>query len=190
MINYRDNLPDFRRQMAQAGKDFVPIAAAADRAAAVEFAKAVRRSAPRGKTRTLSRAVVIKRARRVPRGTVHYIVGIRQGKSQQGVLRTRRIGRLGRGKFAVNLDAFYWRFLEGGWVPRKPRDTSLRGGRNVQSLRARRARTSGATVVRHPFILPAFQSSTGRALSAFYSSMESGFKKLSGAREYRSWSTR
>lgn len=171
MITFKTNLPDFKRQMEQAGKAFVPIAGSAARAAASEFAKAVRRFAPRDSGK-LRRAVVIKRARRVPRGTVHYIVGIRQGKGQQRIQRKRKGQRV-----EVNLDAFYWRFLEGGWVPRRPKD-AMRGGARTKSLQARRARSSGAKVVRHRFIEPAFQSTTGRALAAFYGSMESGIGKL------------
>lgn len=171
MITYRDNLPDFKRQMEKAGKDFVPIVGAASRAAAREFAKEVRKFAPRD-TGKLSRAVVIKRARRVPRGTIQYIVGIRQGKSQQRLQRKRK-GKM----LSVDLDAFYWRFLEGGWIPRGAKG-ALRGGRRTKALQARRGRASGARRVRYPFLQPAFTSASGRALSAFYSAMGEGVKRL------------
>lgn len=167
----KTNLPDFRAQMQKLGKDFIPLAAASARAAAREIAKEVRRHAPRD-TGRLRGAVVIKRARRVPRGSVQYIVGIRQGKSQQRIQRKRK-GQ----KVSVNLDAFYWRFLESGWVPRRPKE-ALRGGRRTKSLQARRARSAGARQVRHPFIAPAFRSSQGRALSTFYSTLEQSTQKL------------
>jgi hypothetical protein len=171
-IIYKDNLPDFKRQMLQAGRDFIPIARAASRAAAVEFAKAIRRTAPKGPTGTLKRAVVIKRMRRVPPGIAGSIVGIRQGKSQQ------RLQRKRKGKaVTVNLDAFYWRFLEGGWHPRRP-GSQLRGGRRTKALQARRAAASGKGKVSHPFIKPAFQGTHGQALSAFYSALNKGVDKL------------
>lgn len=169
-ITFKHNLPDFKRQMEQAGKDFIPIARAANRAAAVEFAKAVRRFAPKG-TGRLRRAVVIKRMRRIPAGMVGNIVGIRQGKSQQRIQRKRKGKRT-----SVNLDAFYWRFLEGGWVPRRPKD-ALRGGRRTKSLQARRALASGKGKVFHKFIQPAFQGAHGQALSAFYAALGRGVDK-------------
>jgi hypothetical protein len=163
VITVRHNLPDFRRQMAQVGRDFIPIVTASERAAASEIAKAVRRLAPRD-TGRLRRAVVIKRARRVPRGTIHYIVGIRQGKSQQRLIR-RRKGQ----PTSVNLDAFYWRFLEKGWKPRRPKSGRPSTGMN-------------RGLVRRQFIAPAFQSSAGRALSAFYSKMETATAKWQAIR--------
>lgn len=167
-LTYKDNLPDFKRQMKEAGKDFIPIARAATRAAAAEFAKAVRRFAPRD-TGRLRKAVVIKRMRRIPAGEVGYIVGIRQGKSQQ--LIKRKGG-------STNLDAFYWRFLEAGWYPRRPKE-ALRGGRRTKGLQARRARAEGRRRVQKPFIAPAFRGTTGRALSTFYAAMNKGVEKWS-----------
>jgi hypothetical protein len=178
VITVKTNLPDFKRQMEAAGKAFIPIAFAATRAAASEIAKAVRGAARTLKksgrsTGRLARSVVIKRARRnVPRGTAHYIVGIRQGKAAQRVQR-RRKGQT----VAVNLDAFYWRWLEGGWVPRGP-GSALAGGRRTKALQARRARAAGARRFTYPFISPAFRTAQGGALSKFYSALETGVAKL------------
>ena len=90
---------------------------------------------------------------------------------------------------SVDLDAYYWRFLEGGWAPRRP-GTQLRGGRRTKSLQARRARASGGRVVRKPFIEPAFRAADARALSAFNAAFDAGAKKTAGLREYSSWATR
>ena len=171
-IIYKDNLPDFKRQMQQAGKDFIPIARAASRAAAAEFAKAVRRTAPRDSGR-LRRAVVIKRMRRIPAGEVGFIVGIRQGRSQQRIQRKRK-GK----KVSVNLDAFYWRFLEGGWYPRRP-GSQMRGGRRTKALQASREAAKGRRKMFRRFLQPAFQGSTGQALSAFYSALNKGVAQWS-----------
>ena len=63
-------------------------------AAAREFAKVVRvqsvagGTSPRKRTGTLRAAIVVKRARRVPRGEVMHI-GVRQGKGAQNVKRRR-----------------------------------------------------------------------------------------------------
>jgi hypothetical protein len=99
---------------------------------------------------------------------VQYIVGIRQGASQQHIK---------RGKGTVNLDAFYWRFLEGGWTPRRPK-SALRGGRRTKALQARRARASGEKVVRYKFIEPGFRASSATALQAFTRTIEDGIRKL------------
>jgi hypothetical protein len=170
-VIYKDNLPDFKRQMAQLGKDMIPVIRAASRAAASVFAKAIRRFAPKDSGR-LRRAVVIKTMRKVPPGQLGHIVGIRQGKSQQ------RLQRKRKGKAtSVNLDAFYWRFLEGGWYPRRPKD-ALRGGRKTKSLQARRAGARGERKIFKKFIEPAFQGNTGQALSAFYAAVDKGVTKL------------
>lgn len=171
MITVKHNLPDFKAQMQELGRKFIPVARAASLAAARVFVKAVRRFAPKD-TGRLRRAVVIKRARRVARGAVHYIVGIRQGASQQRIQRKRK-GQ----KVEVNLDAFYWRFLEGGWIPRHS-SNAMRGGRRTKALQRRRALASGAKVVRHPFIAPAFNSVSGKALGEFYGKLDEGTKKL------------
>lgn len=174
MITVRTNLPEFKSQIDRSGKEFVEIVRSASRSAAREIAKEVRRFAPRH-TGRLRQAVVIKRARRVPRGTVQYIVGIRQGFSNQHLQRIRK-GQ----KTSVNLDAFYWRFLEGGWMPRGPGNKLLGGrfGNRRKALERSRLRAGGARFVRHPFIGPAFSSASGRALSAFYRAMDQGLKEI------------
>lgn len=170
-VTVKTNLPQFRAEMDRIGRDFIPMARTAARAAAVEFAKAVRRFAPKDSGR-LRRAVIIKRARRVPRGTVHYIVGIRQGVSQQ------RIKRMRKGaKVDVNLDAFYWRFLEGGWVPRGP-GNRIKGGTRRRRLERDRLISQGARFVKKPFIGPAFTTSSERALRTFYDTLSERVSRI------------
>lgn len=171
MIEIRTNLPDFRAQMQRLGREFIPVARAATLAGARVFLKEVKRGAPK-RTGRLQQAIVIKRARSVPRGAVQYIVGVRQGAAQQRVKRRRKGGTV-----EVNLDAFYWRFLEGGWVPRGHKNT-LRGGRRTKSLQASRARAAGGRIVKYAFIAPAFKRGGGAALSAFYAKLDSDLQKL------------
>ena len=65
------------------------IAASGTGAGAREFAKAVRvqsvagGTSPRKRTGTLRAAIVVKRAKRVPRGEVMHIIGVRQGRARR-----------------------------------------------------------------------------------------------------------
>ncbi len=168
-VTVKTNLPDFKRQMEAAGREFVKIARTATLAAARDIAKAVKAAAPKH-SGTLKAAVKVVRARQnVPRGSVQYIVGIRQGRGAQNVTRKRK-GQ----KVAVNLDAFYWRFLEQGWIPRG-RAGALKGGKRSKALQRKRSATRR---VQHPFIGPAFQSVQSRALGAFYAKLEEGVAKI------------
>jgi hypothetical protein len=84
-----------------------------------------------------------------------YVVGARSG---------RKAGAKGR-------DAFYWRFLEGGWIPRG-QGQRLRGGTRRRALERERLLKGGARRVAYPFLAPAFASGQGAAVAAFYAKIE------------------
>lgn len=154
----RTNLPDFSREIARMGTEFGPVVArAATRAAAQVIRREAVRRAPR-RTGRLARAIYIKRSRDSTRGREHYFIGVRQGRRAQAIRR--------RGK-TINLDAYYWRFLEGGWIPRG-RGQAFRGGRRARALARARALISGVRLVSYPFLGPAFEATRGQALTRFY----------------------
>jgi HK97 gp10 family phage protein len=167
-VTVRTNLPDFKRQIDALGRKFGPkVARPASAAAAAVFRKAVRAQAPRASGR-LKRAVYIRREKDSRAGREHYLVGIKSGPRARAIKRKRG---------TVNLDAYYWRFLEGGWIPRGP-GQRLSGGRNARALARRRALAGGARTVRHPFIAPAFRSAREEALRVFYAKAGAAVTKL------------
>jgi HK97 gp10 family phage protein len=152
------NLPDFKRQLRDVAEDMQLRATRnATAAAAAVFRAAVRRNAAapksteqvgkRQRTGNLARAVRMAFSRRNSnRGKVSFVVGIPARRARKG-----------------GTDAFYWRFLEGGWIPRG-RGQALRGGRRTKALLRSR---QGGGQVQYPFIRPAFQQAGPRALAAF-----------------------
>ncbi len=157
-ITVKINTAQFRAEIEALGvKVERRITAAAVRAAARVFRDAaksraprLRKSDPRRNAGALAAAVTIFRPRRSERGTVVYSVGVRASKVQK------RAGS----------DPFYWRFLEGGWVPRG-RGQKLRGGSRRRALERTRLAASGARRYQYPFLAPAFQAQGGAALAAF-----------------------
>ena len=177
-IEVKHNLPNFRQELRKIQRQMATIAASGTGAGAREFAKAVRvqsvagGTSPRKRTGTLRAAVVVKRARRVPRGEVMHIVGVRQGKSQQNVKRRR-----GGKTVSVNLDAYYWRWLESGFYPRRP-GQALRGGKRTKALQRARAAARGEQKIVKPFIAPAFRRSENAALRVFNQRLDQEFAKI------------
>lgn len=171
----KTNLPDFKRQMKQLSLDVqrkavrsAMFAACGVLRAAVK-AKAAEPKSPkprRPRTGTLARAVYMVRNRRgSTKGTEAFVVGVRSG---------RKAAKTGR-------DAFYWRFLEAGWIPRGP-GQALRGGDRSKRLQRQRAVAGGAKVVQYPFIQPAFVMARGRAIEVFEKRMDREIQKLSARR--------
>lgn len=66
----------------------------------------------------------------------------------------------GAGRIA---DPFYWRFLEGGWIPRGP-GNKFKGGERTRAILRARALAGGASRVNHPFLQPAFTFAENAAL--------------------------
>jgi HK97 gp10 family phage protein len=166
------NLPDFKRQLREvsiemqrkAARNATAAAASVFRAAARKNAAAPKASTPaRPRTGTLARAVYMAYNRRKSsRGTVTFTIGVRAGK-----------GAAKRGT-----DAYYWRWLEGGWIPRG-RKGALKGGARAKALQRRR---NASNRVAYPFIAPAFKQSGGSALNAFNKRMEREIKRLQAIR--------
>lgn len=155
-VEFRTNLPDFKQQLNTLRFDFQEKAVkAAARAAGAEFRKSAKGFAPvlkspvKGRnTGELQKRIYSGIVRNKTAGTVTAIVSVRSGrKSQKGAN-----------------DPFYWRFLEGGWIPRGP-GKRLRGG--TRTKRVARAR-SAHQMIKLPFLAPAFNTVRGAALDAFY----------------------
>lgn len=155
-IEFRTNLPDFRAQLRAIGNDFQRRAVrSATGAAATVFKQIVIARAPVLKpenrrvgriTGTLKRNVIVTRSRRLSgNGVEVYTVTVREGKKSKFV------------------DAFYWRFLEGGWIPRGP-GKRIFGGKRRRAIERKRL---GSGRVEYPFIAPAFAAGHDAALAAF-----------------------
>ena len=107
----------------------------------------------------LRRSLFVTRNRKASnRGTEAFLVAVR-GK------RTTKKGAV--------IDAFYWRFLEGGWVPRG-RGKRLKGGKRYRKLQLTRLVAAGARRVSYPFLLPAAQRSQSAAIAKFNRVMTDG----------------
>jgi hypothetical protein len=166
------NLPDFKRQMAhlslelqgKAVRRATAAAAGALRAEGVRAAAAPKATPPaRLRTGTLARAVYMTRNRRTStKGAERYLVGIRQG---------RKAARIGR-------DAFYARFLEGGWIPRGP-GQRIAGGRRRKALERSRLASKR---VQYPFFQSAMKAGSGRAVDVFVRRLEREVKRLGAIR--------
>lgn len=160
---FREKLNQFKKELQIEGVD------KALRAAARIFRNAVVARAPVLKTPTktrasgtLQRAIYAKRSQRSTLGARRYFIGIRQGS---------RMAKKGK-------DAFYWRFLEAGWMPRGP-GRRLKGGTRFRNLQRKRNLAAGAKQVKYPFIAPAFQAVKGEVETKFNSVMAAYLKKVS-----------
>lgn len=162
------NLPDFRRQLTEVEKRTrLRVTRNAVRAAASVFRRFARDRAPvlkaTGKFNkhrvpgALKRNIDIRRGRSRDRSVIGLNVGVRVGKTTKG-----------RGV------PFYWRFLEGGWIPRGP-GGKLKGGERSRSLQRRRLIAGGAKRRQFPFLAPAFAAGQGEALKAFNDRMNREF---------------
>jgi hypothetical protein len=74
--------------------------------------------------------------------------------------------------------AFYYYFLEAGWVPRGP-GRRLRGGERTKRLERRR---SSSRQIKKPFLKPALDVGAGRAVEAFNASMQRSIDKYNRIR--------
>jgi len=168
-VSVRMNLPDFRRELRALGTKLERrIVRAAVRDAGKVFVEAAQQAAPRLRrpdrrriTGALRGGIVTGPSRFDRRkGVVKFFVGVKHSK--------RVAGRA--------LDPFYWRFLEGGWIPRGP-GRKLRGGAKSRSLQRERVLKAGGRKARYPFFEPAFRRAQGRALAAFTRAMDAGIAK-------------
>ena len=181
----RTNLPEFIREVKAFGDRFEKsIATDGLRAAGAVFrdtaqflapvlGKVRRHSRATGRLRNvvdprrvrgaLKRSIFLGRSRFGGRGLVAYYVGVRASRT------------VGKGRNRKTIDPFYWRFLEGGWVPRGP--GRRLGGRRRRALeRAREAAAGPVRKHQFPFLRPAFERVKGPALNAFTAKVEIGLK--------------
>lgn len=156
-IVVRTNIEDFRRELVLVGQkmerrivsDGVRAAGRVFRDAARTSAPVLRQRDPRRAPGTLRRNVVLARSKIVKkRGVIAYYVGVRASrKAQRGTAR----------------DPFYWRFLEGGWIPRGPGNRARGGQRSRNQIR----NANASRRVQLPFLEPAFRRSQSAAVAAF-----------------------
>jgi HK97 gp10 family phage protein len=170
-VAVRTNLPDFRRQMA-ALSDRIrrSVARRALSAAGRLLRDEAKRRAPVLKTTSkaamsgqrqagaLQRSIYTGRSRRSRPDMPVQVVTVKARKAT---------------KRKAALDPFYWRFLEGGWMPRG-RGQRIRGGARTRRLQRSRNASSGAKRVQYPFLKPAFDARGQDALRAFNSAFASG----------------
>lgn len=167
------DLRAFRRQLAEVGQRMekravsqgVRDAARVFRDRARQLAPRLKEPDPRRLPGTLARAIAVLRSKARERGVVAYRVGVRAASS-------RRAG--------TARDAFYWRWLEGGWIPRGP-GQRLRGSTRAKT-RARERSASAGRRVSHPFLEPAFQSAGSAALAAFERGVERRLAEVEAVR--------
>ena len=172
-----NDLPDFKRQLAEVKKKTrTSLVRASLRAAASFLAKQARIEAPMLAKATKHRIPgTLKSAIYAARGKAgadreRYFVSVRSKARSRGGSKTKK------GK--VYGDAFYWPWLEGGWIPRGP-GKKLRGGDRSRALQRRRLISGGAKRMQIPFFAPTFTRYSGRALEIFNERMDRGFEKLS-----------
>jgi hypothetical protein len=162
----KTNIPDFRKQLAELGTRFERrVATRASRAAALVFRNIAREIAPE-RTGELRRGIYVGRSRESRPGKVVYFVSVRSFRRRTAVARLKR-------RRAGLVDPFYWRFQEGGWVPRG-RGRGFRGGARRRTIERNRAIAAGARRVSNPFLAPAFSRGGSQALQAFNAEMERG----------------
>lgn len=169
-ITIRTTLPAFKAQLDAMKADFQSRAVKS----AARAAGGVMRDQARGLAPVLARATAQREPgvlrknvytavpRRQPAGMIRAVVTVRSGRRSQRGAR----------------DPFYWRYLEGGWRPRGP-GRGLKGGKRSKALQRKRAT---ASLIRHPFLLPAFSSSGGAALAAFYARLAEAIQKYQAMR--------
>jgi HK97 gp10 family phage protein len=156
-IVVRTNIEDFRRELALVGQkierrivsDGVRAAGRVFRDAAKASAPVLRERDPRRTAGTLRRSIVLARSKIVrQRGVIAYYVGVRASK------------KAARGSAR---DPFYWRFMEGGWIPRGPGNRARGGERARNQIRSANA----GRRIQIPFLDPAFRRSQSAAIAAF-----------------------
>lgn len=170
---------NFRKVSAEVGKKVLRSGAGAGAKMVKSSAKGNVRSLPRripskkpGHPGLLEKAAIINFRRRESNETqAVYIVTFRQGKKQQSVR---------RGKQAINLDAFYARWVEGGHkiVPRSKK-VGTRGGKNryAHTLKARRTGSTGM-VKPYPFLRPALETNVDRVVERMADVVRQEFAKV------------
>jgi HK97 gp10 family phage protein len=163
-VEIRTNLPELKSRLDRFGAKMAGIVGYATRQSGLIFVRAARALAPslqeknKRKDRvpgTLKRNIFVAKSKRDKRkGIAHYIVGVRA--FEKGAKSSIKRG-----------DAFYWRFLEYGWMPRGP-GRRLRGGERSRQYHRAKNKSYGAVTVKYPFLGPAFKTARENALRKFF----------------------
>lgn len=167
-VTVKVNIPDFKRQLLALGQRMEKnIVRRGIRAAGSVFVDEARRRAPalreprKGRVAGALKRAIRSVSRRSPRGIVKQSVGVRATSVQS----------------KSGIDPFYWRFLEGGWIPRGP-GQRFKGGTRRRRLERERAIAAGAQeIIKYRFLKPAFEASGPRALDAFNKAVVDGISK-------------
>jgi hypothetical protein len=179
-VTVRVGLPDFKRQLQGIAFDMQrrAVATAARAGTKVLKALAIQRAPELQKPDTRK---VNPRVRGTLRRAIYAGVAYRRNRpglivSTVGVYRKDKT----RGKKTpkTTQGAFYYYFLEAGWVPRGP-GRRLRGGDRTKRLERRR---SSSRQIKKPFLKPALDVGAGRAVEAFNASMQRSIDKYNRIR--------
>lgn len=165
----RANIPDFRRALAALGdRAEGKIVTRGLRSAGRVFRDEARRRAP-----VLDRPIVTRRKMRVP-GTLRAAIYTGRSRASRKAAPVHFVGvRASKAQLRKGRDPFYWRFLEGGWIPRGP-GRKLRGGNRSRRLHRDRLLKAGGRKVSYPFLQPTFAAVGSRALDAFNATVAAG----------------
>ncbi|MEI6317418.1 MAG: HK97-gp10 family putative phage morphogenesis protein [Pseudomonadota bacterium] len=169
-VTVKTNIADFRRELRDLGRRIerrvVRNAVVATARALVPIARAeaprLRSPDKRRQAGALARAIYVAK----PKATAESV-------SARVSVRGKPAGGRKSKKVA---DAFYWRFLEGGWTPRGP-GKRLRGGVRRRALERRRNAAGGAKSYRYPFLQPAFRKAQAQLLEVFHQRMAAGIAR-------------
>jgi Holliday junction resolvase len=168
-VRVTSNIEDFRRQLRELGnKATRRVIRAATSSSARAALPAVRRAAPvlkapdkRRRRGALREAIYVKKPK-VTAGSVTATISVRGKPYIKG--KKQREG------------AFYWRFLEGGWLPRGP-GRRLRGGERSRSLQRRRNTSAGAVRYQYPFLTRGVRQAQPIVIRSFESAVTRGIAR-------------
>ena len=170
------NLPDFNRQLDQiALKLQRKVVRNAASAAAAVYRKMAAAEAPQSEKRhTLAggrvvmpgylKSNVFQYLGKAPKGSVVARVSVRSGRTA----RTMKSGRV--------RDAYYWRWVHEGHLPRQP-GGRIKGGQRKKAFERKRLRGAGKWVPGNPFMTRAFSRAQKAALDRFNEQMDREFQK-------------
>lgn len=172
-ITVRNNLPEFKRELVALGQRVERnITKNALRAAGRVFAAEAKRIAP-----VLNRAILTPKRTRIP-GALRAAIRVASSRKSRKLTPVQTVGvRASKAQTKRGADPYYWRFLEGGWIPRGP-GQRFKGGKRRRAVERERALRSGATkITKYNFLKPAFDRKKQEALDAFIKSMSDGIVK-------------
>jgi hypothetical protein len=171
-ITVRTNLPDFKRQLNAIRFDLQKRGVANANRAAVKVVRGQAETNAPIRTGRLKRAIWAGRNRRISKpGTEVATLAVYQKD------KTRNSKRKGR---SVTQGAFYWYFLEGGWIPRGP-GQKIRGGTRRRALERERLIKAGAKRVQFPFLANALRTKQQGAIDAFNKSLQRSIDRYNRA---------